>query len=204
MKHVVLDLVLAGMLAGATSATAAIIGSGTIDRGYLDSYTQFQLVDTAAADTVASSGTLTSWSFYAGQPGTLGLEVFRPVIGGYQLVAETDYTAASVGVQTIAVSIPVQAGDLMGIWTGANSVIPFDYTSGGNHIFAYTSDNLPANHILVGGTLLASSIEGLTDRLYSLQATVTPVPEPTTVLAGAGALGLVLASFRLRRSTNAR
>jgi hypothetical protein len=82
-------------------------------------YDEFQLsVSSGASYTVPASGVLTSWSTNAGPGGgqTLGLKVFRLVGPGVQVVGHDGPRALAPSVlNTFPVSIPVQAGDILGL-----------------------------------------------------------------------------------------
>lgn len=69
-----------------------------------------------------SSGAITSWSTQVGaNPGQmLGMKVYRPAgFGTFQVVGQDGPRALSAGLNTFAVNIPVQPGDIVGIFLPA-------------------------------------------------------------------------------------
>jgi hypothetical protein len=113
-------------LAGTGSALAQVTLGQTANSESLNCVSSFlwvQKSSTGPSYVVPAAGTVTSWSFSAGQAGTNteALAILRPTGGdNYTIVAITaPQTIAAATTGTFPVGIPVDAGDLIGLWTGA-------------------------------------------------------------------------------------
>ena len=93
--------------------------------------------------------TLTSWSARGGLniPGTLRLQIWRPTstAGEVRLVAQTDYATFPVAaVTSVAASVPVEPGDLLGIRTGPSAVpANYDTSAAGDVLLSVVGDAAP-------------------------------------------------------------
>lgn len=166
-------------------------GANPIDRPAADGATHITFISGHAAP---AAGTVTSWQLFAKGTGGLALQMWRPTAGGFTLIGEHDVTVASVGLFTFnpgASGIQVEAGDVLGFRYNATTGIvasSFEPSS-----WRWTNWPWPGGVVAVGGFMAASNLVSPgPQREYSLQATVTPVPEPATMTAlGLGALALV-------------
>jgi hypothetical protein len=111
---------------GVSSSAAAQVAVGQLAPGsspsatceYFSDYDELQLsVASGTSYTVPGAGVITSWSHnaasVAGQ--NLGFKVFRPLGGSYLVVAEDRRSLTPGTLNTFPVSIPVQAGDIVGL-----------------------------------------------------------------------------------------
>jgi hypothetical protein len=122
---------LCGLLAlfamSATASAQITLGQLATTPAFSCEYTEpFDELQTsvAAGNSYAapSSGVITSWSTRVGTtPGqTLGMKVYRPAgPGTFQVVGQDGPHALSAGLNTFAVNIPVQTGDILGIFLPA-------------------------------------------------------------------------------------
>ena len=112
---------------GATASAQVTLGqlatTPTFDCEYGESFDELQ-TSVAAGNSYAatSSGVITSWSTQVGAtPGQmLGMKVYRPAgPGTFQVVGQDGPRALNAGLNTFAVNIPVQTGDILGIFLPA-------------------------------------------------------------------------------------
>jgi len=184
---------------GALTTEAALVGPSPVNGGSLDGAYQISFLDLAPGDAIPISGKLDAWNLYAMATGTVKLQVFQPVAGGYQLVGENSETITQTGVLNLSVpsadQISVQPGDILGFRYNGTGIISFSWGGGGwNFTSAWPDGGL--YDVAVGGTIPASALYSPSqDRTYSLQADITPVPEPATAVVGAGALLLVFSTI---------
>lgn len=179
-----------------TSATASaqvtvgqLAPPGTEDCNFESPYDEIQLsVSSGASYAIpAPGGVLTSWSVVATPtPGqTMGLKVFRPLAGQFQVVAVDGPRPLTPGVvNTFPASIPVQAGDIIGqvLPAGAlSSVICGFPTSSPGDVFSYEEGNAP-----VGGTL--DFDKTFVEWRLSITATLLPPPVVGAVSPASGSI----------------
>ena len=191
--HVVIAMTFC--LAG--GASAGMIGHEAIDRATQDAARQITIIDTLNASPF--SGQLTTWSLWAKQTGPVKLQVFRSVIGGYELVGENPVTVADLGANSfdiaLASQITVQVGDLLGFRyneTYNQGIIAVDLT--GSEMFC-THWPEPADDVAVGGVIPLGHMQSIGGRTYSLSADIVPEPATMGLLALGG-----LAMIRRRRA----
>lgn len=131
--------------------------------------------NTSAPYVVGAAGTITQLSSFVGSapafPVTLSLKVLRPstntIVGGTGVI-----TANSIGPVSEAVSIPVQPGDVLGIWNGQQ--FDCDRIAGGADLGLEVATVNPPLGPIPGAPTPFSS------RRYSVAATlVTPDPPVT-------------------------
>jgi hypothetical protein len=194
-------LVFAGTSAAATVTVGQLDPSPEPECEYPDAYDEFQtsVASGATYAVPAPGGVLTSWSTnaLAGAEQELEMKVFRPVSPGVYLVVAHDGPRPLTPSQlnTFAVSIPVQAGDLVGM-----------------HILDETESSVTACSFVTGspldlegwaegdvtdGSTLTQEEEGPGRRLnISASVDLAPVPAPAAVLAPAP-LPVVVRSCRV-------
>jgi hypothetical protein len=87
---------------------------------YVQPYDELPTAVAAGNSYVApSAGVITSWSTQVGTnpEQVLGMKVYRPIgVGTYLVVGQDGPRALASGLNTFAVNIPVQAGDVLGIF----------------------------------------------------------------------------------------
>lgn len=184
-----------GALVLAAPGMSQTFGNDPIDRAMVDQAHQITFLDPGIL--APNAGFIGEWRLYAGDVGDVSLQIFRPVVGGYEKLGENNVTVSSVGLNTIAVApserIAVQAGDILGFrynqTTFGNRVIELDMGVGGTYQWTVWPD---AGDVGIGGVLGTSSLTGAWEgRRYSLNATIVPVPEPFTGLVLAAGLALL-------------
>jgi len=103
-------------------------GTSTFNCEYVQAYDELQTSVASGNSYVApSAGVITSWSTQVGStPGQmLGMKVYRPLgPGAYLVVGQDGAHALASGLNTFTVNIPVQAGDILGIFLLPN--VPSD------------------------------------------------------------------------------
>jgi hypothetical protein len=117
-----------------------------------------EIVPTSIAEgtsyVMPATGSLTSWSTSAGPaPGqTMGLKVFRPLGGlAFQVVARDDPRALLPSQRnTFPVSIPVQAGDILGLFvpSGAEAECMFGQTGFEEDFYRYNPEDSPSGAVV--------------------------------------------------------
>jgi PASTA domain/IPT/TIG domain len=185
--------VIASIPIGATALAQVTVGqlapAGTGSCSFSNPYDEIQLSVSSGAsyEIPASGGALTSWSVLAtaasGQ--AMGLKVFRPLAGQFQVVAMDGPRPLTPGVvNTFPVSIPVQAGDVIGqvmpAGTSNNVICGFTTDSTGD-VFAYEMGNVP-----VGGTV--NFDEPLPKWRLNISATLLPPPVVGAVSPASGSI----------------
>lgn len=156
---------------------------------FVDPYDEIQLsVSSGPGYAVpAPGGVLTSWSARAtATPGqSMGLKVFRPLAGQFLVVAvDGPRLLTPGGVNTFPISIPVQAGDIIGLTLPVNTpssvYCGFETTSSGD-VMAYEKGNVP-----VGGTV--NFDEPHAETRISISATLLPPPVVTAISPASGSI----------------
>jgi hypothetical protein len=127
---VLLAMMCASMAVAASASAQVVVGQvappGTLSEcaGYAEPFEEMQASVTSGASYVvpAPGGAITSWGTNAG-PGAeqlLRFKVFRPVsVGKYRVVATDSRQLTESTLNVFPVSIPVQAGDIIGLNTPA-------------------------------------------------------------------------------------
>lgn len=166
---------------GATASAQITLGqlataaTPTFNCEYGSAFDELQTSVAAGNSYVASSsGVITSWSTQVGAtPGQiLGMKVYRPTgPGTYQVVGQDGPRALNAGLNTFAVNIPVQPGDILGIFlpTGVHSDCHIETGLTGD-VIGYKEGNSS-----VGSSF---SIQG-TESEYRLNVSATLLPPPT-------------------------
>jgi hypothetical protein len=125
-----LVLAVVGVLGISSVAAAAVVVGQTAPSpqetcDFEDPYDEFQTgVSSGTSYAAPSAGVITSWSINEGPAsGSLGFKVFRPLGGDAYLVVGHDGPRPLTPntLNTFPVSIPVQAGDILGLAVPANS-----------------------------------------------------------------------------------
>ncbi|MGO9819092.1 MAG: hypothetical protein ACLPTJ_00390 [Solirubrobacteraceae bacterium] len=120
---------------------------------------------------VPLDGTITSFAVNAGSSGTLELRILQPTSGGQlTAVATSPPEMATGGPQSFSVSIPVKAGDVLGVDNSSDQLL-FDTTSGTSDTAWYYQ---PA--------LADGATASFTGQMpyYRLLVSATILPNPTT------------------------
>ena len=149
--------------------------------GQTDTWSNATFVDYGSP--ISGTGTITSWTIYAGATGPLELLIYSGSISGgipsLTLVGSDPVSVNSTGINTFSVSIPVQSGDYIGWYTPDAGVISFQNNVGPT---IYAWDNTTPSLLAAG-----SPGAGFTgDREYAIT-----VPEPSMALLLIPALGFV-------------
>jgi uncharacterized cupin superfamily protein len=180
-----------GLLVIGSASWGQTFGAAPIERPVADGATYITFISGHAAPT---AGKVTSWELYAKATGQVVLQMWRPTTGGFNLIGQHDVTVDGLGLITYSPGssgIDVEAGDVLGFRYNANTGIiaaSFETSS-----WRWTSWPWPGGEVAVGGFMATERLVSPgPPREYSLQATVTPVPEPATMAAlGLGALAMV-------------
>ncbi|GAB4576949.1 MAG: hypothetical protein Tsb0019_03300 [Roseibium sp.] len=176
------------------------IGNDAISRGSFDSYNNFGLALTGVASPVG--GTISNWEVFA-RAGTIALLVLRPtaVATDFTLVGFDARTAVN-GFQSFASSLSIQQNDILGLFLGTGDV-SYGLDSGPNvcgtpncNVFFTSNGGIPALAGLVGTDIAFSA--GATDRTYSVNATIVPLPASALLLVSA--FGGLLLTRRFKQS----
>jgi hypothetical protein len=189
----------------ATTGQTVTLGSTTGDpsgnicfAGFNCTYAPFSGVNAPELQ-VPFDGTVTSFSVNSGSSGnTVELRVLRPAAGGQFTGAGTSPPQVLPGgPATFAVSLPVRAGDILGL-DNSDSALMFDTTSP-TAITAYYQPALadgataPPNQSASGDRLLLSAVV--------VQATTTTTTTPTTTTSTTTTAGTTTSGTTLRPAT---
>jgi len=140
-------------------------------------------VTSGAGYTVPAAGVLTSWSTVSKLTGTLALKIYRPVAGQYLVLAEDGPKNLPASLpQTYPVSIPVQAGDLVGLAAPpfAGSGCRFETGSFSDSTKYQLKNAAPGSTIPLSGGELGARL--------NISATLLPPPQVTSVSPAAGSI----------------
>jgi hypothetical protein len=112
------------MLIGAPSASAATqIGEVFDPEDCTNGITVLQTTSPGGSYTVPSAGVITSWRIQtdATPPGGINFKVARPAGGNdFTILAESAATTPMPAMtNTYAIQVPVQSGDVIGLWSGS-------------------------------------------------------------------------------------
>jgi IPT/TIG domain/PASTA domain len=132
-----------------------------------------------------SSGVITSWSTQVGaNPGqVLGMKVYRPIgVGTFLVVGQDGPRALAPGLNTFSVNIPVQAGDILGIFlpAGVHSDCGFEPGLTGD-VISWQEGNAPV------GSSFAIQETYSKDRL-NISATLLPPPTISAITPASGSI----------------
>jgi hypothetical protein len=170
-----------------TVGQTAPAGDATEICNYTDPYDELQATVAAGTSyTVPTAGILTSWSTRPGAtPGQLlGLKIFRP-LGGLSFAvvgADGPRPLASSLLNTFAVSIPVQAGDILGTIVAAGSVSNCVFETGlPGDLIRWRGGNTP-----VGASLTTTN--EFTESRLNISATLLPPPVITSITPAEGSV----------------
>lgn len=198
LKHLGLPVLIATMLATlAVSASAeaqVTIGQlaptpNPVDCDFPGPFDEIQTAVAAGASyVVPASGAITSWSTNAGKGAgqRLGLKVFRPTgPDSFLVVGQDDRALAPSALNTFPVTIPVQAGDVLGLHVpgeteSAVTACGFETGSMGDK-FSFQEGN-----VAPGGTMNFS--ENNTGFRLNLSATVLASPALSAISGTSGSL----------------
>jgi len=153
-------------------STAGTANANVCTAGTNCTYIPFSTIDSAAL-VVPFNGTVTSFSVASGSAGgEVELRVLQPAGSGeYTGAGTSPAETVNVGTTTFTVSMPVQAGEVLGV-DNSNSALIF--ASGGSGITAYYES--PS---LADGTTAAPNHE-VEPRQLLMSATVVPATTTTT------------------------
>lgn len=178
-------------------STAATIGAAATDRSSADGWSNFVLGLTS--ENFTTDGTVTDWSVYTNNAGTLGMLLLRPTTGSNYEIIGADFQNANAGLNTFSFTADtgtasVMAGDILGLYIGTAKV-DFDFTAGGIANWCGGSNCIadPVSGIIAGETLELTG--GPQNRVYSANVNAVPLPAAAW-LFGSAILGLVAAKRR--------
>lgn len=191
-------LALGTMVGGAATAATVNVGDAAINRQLSDGFSNF-VVGFTNENFV--DGTLTGWEVYVeringnASSGSLALLVLTSIGGGNYQVTGIDTRTVQVGLNTFTSSIATTATSILGVFMGTAKV-SYDLISQPSGPDVYNGNGAVSSPLSVGSTVALTA--GSTDRIYSINATVAPVPLPAAGFLLIGALG-GLAALRRRK-----
>jgi len=132
-----------------------------------------------------AAGVITSWSTQVGtNPGQmLGLKVYRPIgAGTFLVVGQDGPRPLTSGLNTFPVNIPVQTGDILGIFlpAGIHSDCLFETGLAGD-VISYREGNTP-----VGGSFTIE--ETYSKERLNISASLLPPPTISAIAPAAGSI----------------
>lgn len=193
MKHVIgVFFGFATVAAASGAAAVTLVGDDVTKRAFSDSFQNFSL---AMVDETFTDGRIDAWSVYTGsRGGDLALLVLESVGGDIYSVAGVDARAglaADTAHTFSGTNIAVSSGQILGLYLGDANVY-FDFAT---DPVLFTGNGTLLSTPTVGQEI---SFTGDTQRDYSVQASVVPLP--ATALLLIGALGAVAAAKTRRRA----
>lgn len=192
-------LAVAALAGGTASAATVTVGNAATNRALADGFSNFAIGFTNIGFV---EGTLTAWDVYIERivpnaaTGTVALLVLSDLGGGSYKVNGVDARSASLGLNSFAgLSIATLATDILGVFIGTAKV-SYDLINQPSGPDVFTGNNVFTGAPNEGDILTLTA--GSTSRIYSVNATVSPVPLPAGGLLLIGALG-GLAALRRRK-----
>ncbi len=197
----VIAIMAVGALLALSSAAVAQVTVGQTAPGvspateceFESPYDEFQAeVSSGASYTVPTGGVITSWSTNAGAGAgqTLSLKIFRPLTSTtYQILAHDGPRALTPStLNTFAVSIPVQAGDILGLAIpiskpalGAAPIACFFETGNAGDVIAY-------HELLAADGAVFTPEETFTKSRLNVSATLLPPPTVSGISPAKGSV----------------
>jgi hypothetical protein len=170
----------------ASVASAATVGFAATDRATADGFSNFAI---ALSGAVFSTGSVNSWETWIERidgnlaTGTMSLLVLDDVGGGNYDVVGIDTQTVGLGFNSFMSNIHVTSGNILAILMGTAKV-SYDLI-GANNVGSDPFSLNGAFGVLpgVGDTIALNA--GVTNRQYSIQATVVPLPASGLLLLGA-------------------
>jgi hypothetical protein len=167
------------------NVSAATIGNALIERPYVDTWSNFNIIDTSLQ--LTDDGVIDSWSIRAQFNSDGGSNVYFQILrhtsaDTYTIIGENEFMVGDTqDVQTFIVAdsdkISYQSGDCIGWAFSGKATFGFDNT--GNDILHSHSDN---SRITGAGTVIDVTYFYSPNRTYSISADTSPVPEPATMI----------------------
>lgn len=188
MKNRILNLSAMGLaallLAGPGMAdvvpvsTQLTFGNDAVSRAHTDTFSNISTV----TDTVLTEdGTITKWEVYIGEKGDnaqVGLLLLDRNANGSYVIDEMDLrTVTSTGKLTFTSSVTAESGQYLGFYM-STAKVSFDIVGTGTAPH-YQDDNNAGNPTI--GATVPNAQPGSPDRVYSINATLTPVPVPASL-----------------------
>jgi len=137
-----------------------------------------------------SAGVITSWSTQVGAtPGqALGMKVYRPIgAGTFLVVGQDGPRPLASGLNAFPVSIPVQAGDILGIFLPPNVQVDCGFETGlvGDQISWHEGNVSPGGSFTIVGAFPENPYPG--ERL-NVSASLLPPPTITSIAPAEGSI----------------
>ena len=169
-----------------TLGQLATVTTPTFNCEYVQPFDELQ-TSVAAGNSYAapSSGVITSWSTQVGtNPGQiLGMKVYRAVgAGTFQVVGQDGPRALTAGLNTFPVSIPVQAGDILGIFLPPNVHSDCGFGTGlAGDVISWQEGNAP-----VGSSFAIQ--ETYSENRLNISAALLPPPTISAIAPAEGSI----------------
>lgn len=132
-----------------------------------------------------TAGVITSWSTQVGvEPGQmLGMKVYRPAgVETFQVVGLDGPRALAAGLNTFPVSIPVQAGDILGSFRPPNAHSDCSFITGlVGDVISYQEGNAP-----VGSSFAIQNT--FSEERINISATLLPPPTISAIAPASGSI----------------
>ncbi|NOX35630.1 MAG: PEP-CTERM sorting domain-containing protein [Deltaproteobacteria bacterium] len=174
------------MLCSFSNVSAATIGNALIERPSVDSWSNFNVIDTSLQ--LTDDGVIDSWSIRAQFNSDGGSNVYFQILrltsaDTYTIIGENEFMVGDTqNVQTFTVAdsdkISYQSGDFIGWAFSGKATFGFAGNTGNNILHSH-SDN---SRITGAGTVIDVANFWSTNRIYSISADTSPVPEPATMI----------------------
>ena len=164
-------LITSVLMAGGVGAANGpwLAGNDAIDRAYVDSRTDFYLVDTN--NPFQYDCIVNNWTIYAASSSPVGFMIYRHDGGTWSVVynGSTELKTPNTGLNTYSIGDPVQvkSGDFVGLYsgTGAGAV---DFGKGDDE--PWDRGNLTGKVLFTASGTGATTFSGSSDRVYSVNA----------------------------------
>lgn len=195
MVFTIVTLLTLSQISQATVINSSVVGNDAINRSQSDTWSNFVLG--LKTETFTTAGTVSDWSVYTNNTGTLGMLILRNTgADNYQVIGADFETVSTAGINNFTFnpdtgSANVMAGDILGLFIGSAKV-DFDYNANSDVVNWCGNNGCISDYSQLDAGQTLSLTGGPQGRSYSANVSlVASVTEPASLaLFGLGLAGL--------------